>query len=112
MNLKKLFLLIAFTLIIACTFSSGSKTVAGDIGGKEETALDVVIDTTQLTGINLWIAEMYNNDRLLYAIVVTLVMAALGSIMAFGTDLVLKYFGTIILRGAQINHFSRYAFSK
>ncbi|MEJ2617700.1 MAG: hypothetical protein P8Z35_22285 [Ignavibacteriaceae bacterium] len=36
---------------------------------------------------------MYNNDRILYAVVVTLVMAALGSIMAFGTDLILKYFG-------------------
>jgi hypothetical protein len=34
----------------------------------------------------------------LYAVVVTLVMATLGSIMAFGTDLVLKYFGINVSR--------------
>ena len=57
-----------------------------------------VIETKNLSGINLWIAEIYNNDRVLYAVIVTLVMALLGSIMAFGTDLVLKYFGINVSR--------------
>jgi hypothetical protein len=97
MKLKKIFILILISLSISCVWSSG-KLYGGGVGGKEESALNVIIDTKDLTGINLWIAELYNNDRTLYAIVVTLVMATLGSIMAFGTDLVLKRFGMNVTR--------------
>ena len=98
MNTKKTFVLILLSLLFSIGLSGSTNMYAGDIGGKEETSLNVVIDTSNLTGINLWIAEMYNNDRTLYAIVVTLVMAALGSIMAFGTDLILKKFGMNVTR--------------
>lgn len=97
MKPKKIFMIFLISLNISCVFTSGN-VYGGDIGGKEETALNIVIDTKDLTGINLWIAELYNNDRTLYAIVVTLVMATLGSIMAFGTDLVLKRFGMNVTR--------------
>jgi len=90
MSLKKIITLIVFCLLFAFIYSN---SYAGEIGGKQETAISKKIDTKDLSGINLWIAELYNNDRLLYAVVVTLVMATLGSIMAFGTDLILKYFG-------------------
>lgn len=98
MNIKKIITLLTFCLIFTYILSTGSKTFAGESGGKEETSLNVVIDTKDLSGVNLWIVEMYNNDRVLYAIVVTLVMATLGSIMAFGTDLILKYFGMGVTR--------------
>ena len=89
MSAKKIIALIIFCLIFASAYSYNY----ANEGGKSEPALTKKIDTKDLSGVNLWIAELYNNDRILYAVVVTLVMATLGSIMAFGTDLVLKYFG-------------------
>jgi hypothetical protein len=91
MSIKKIITLILFCFLITCIYSNSY--AGGEIGGKQETAISKKIDTKDLSGINLWIAELYNNDRILYAVIVTLVMATLGSIMAFGTDLVLKYFG-------------------
>ncbi len=91
MSIKKIITIVLFCCIFAGTCSV--TYAGGGIGGKQETAINKKIDTKDLTGINLWIAELYNNNRLMYAVVVTSVMAALGSIMAFGTDLVLKRFG-------------------
>ena len=90
MSLKKIIILILFCFLFTCFYSN---SYASEIGGKQEAAISKKIDTKDLSGINLWIADLYNNDRVLYAVVVTLVMAALGSIMAFGTDLILKQFG-------------------
>ena len=90
MSLKKIITLIVFCFLLTCFYSD---SYASEIGGKQEAAISKRIDTKDLSGVNLWIAEMYNDDRILYAVVVTLVMATLGSIMAFGTDLILKYFG-------------------
>ena len=92
MSIKKMIALLMFCFIFICAYN-GSTYATLQHGGKQEAALNKKIETKDLSGINLWIAETYNNDRLLYAIVVTLVMATLGSVMAFGTDLVLKYFG-------------------
>lgn len=74
---------------------------ANEVGGKQETALNNKIDTKNLSGVDLIIVNLYNGDRILYAVVVTLVMASLGSIMAFGTDLVLKFFGMSV---SKISH--------
>ena len=90
MSVKKIIALILFLFVIACALNN---SYASEVGGKEVTSLDHKVDTKNLSGINLWIAELYNNNRLMYAIVVTLVMATLGTTMAFGTDLVLKMFG-------------------
>jgi hypothetical protein len=96
MSIKKIITLLIFCFIISFLYTNSYS--ASETGGKEETALNIKIDTKDLSGINLWVAEMYNDDRLLYAIFVTLVMAALGSLMAFGTDLVLKSFGMSVTR--------------
>ena len=98
MSTKKFVIFILLSMSLGLLSSAVSKTYGGEMGGKEEKALNVVIDTKDLTGVNLWIAEMYNNDRTLYAIVVTLVMAIMGSVMAFGTDLILKRFGMSVSR--------------
>ncbi len=95
MSIKKIIALLMLCCLFACFYTN---SYAGEIGGKNETALSKKIDTKDLSGINLWIAELYNNDRILYAVIVTLVMASLGSIMAFGADLVLKYFGMNVSR--------------
>lgn len=90
MSVKKIFALLLFLFVLACVFNN---SYAGDVGGKEVTSLDRKVDTKNLSGVNLWIVDMYNNNRLMYAVVVTLVMAILGTTMAFGTDLILKMFG-------------------
>jgi hypothetical protein len=90
MSSKKLLILLLFCFI---SVNINSYAYASEIGGKQETALNNKIDTQNLSGVDLLIVNLYNNDRILYAVVVTLVMASLGSIMAFGTDLVLKFFG-------------------
>ncbi len=91
MEPKKIITLLIFALLITVTYIN---TYAGEkAGSSQETVLNNKIDTKNLSGIDLFIVKLYNNDRILYAVVVTLVMAALGSIMAYGTDLVLKFFG-------------------
>ncbi len=99
MSTKKIIALLLFCFVFGCAYNISYAGVEGS--GKQETALNKKIDTKDLSGVNLWIAEMYNNDRVLYAVVVTFVMAALGSIMAFGTDLILKYFGMSV---SKISH--------
>ncbi len=96
MSIKKLILLFMLCFIFSSAYNICYAGVEG--GGKQEATISKKVDTKDLSGINLWVAELYNNDRLLYAVVVTLVMATLGSIMAFGTDLVLKYFGINVSR--------------
>ena len=96
MLIKKITALLIFCTIVSFVYINSY--AASETGGKDQTSLNITIDTKDLSGINLWIAELYNNDRILYAIVVTLVMASLGSVMAFGTDLVLKYFGINVSR--------------
>ena len=99
MSTKKIIALLLFCFLFACTYSSAYASEGA--GGKQETAISKKIDTKNLSGVNLLIADLYNNDRMLYAVVVTLVMAVLGSIMAFGTDLVLKHFGMSV---SKISH--------
>jgi hypothetical protein len=99
MSTKKIFALLMFCILFTCAYSTSY--AISETGGKQETAISKKIDTKNLSGVNLWIADLYNNDRLLYAIVVTLIMALLGSVMAFGTDLVLKYFGISV---SKISH--------
>ena len=95
MSTKKVLGLIFFCFL----FVSIPKSPAASEGSeKESTALNQKIDTSRLSGIDQWIAEMYNGDRTLYAIVVTLVMAALGASLAFLTDLVLKALGLEVSR--------------
>ncbi len=95
MSTKKMFalLFLSFLFISVPTISA-----AAGGGEKETAALNQKVDTSKLTGINRWVAEMYNGDRVLYAIVVTLVMAALGTSLAFLTDLILKSLGLEVSR--------------
>ena len=95
MYMKRIITLCLLFFVLSVAYNN---SFASEVGGKQETSLNKKVDTKNLSGINLWIAELYNNDRLMYAVVVVLVMAALGSIMAFGTDLVLKHFGINVSR--------------
>jgi len=91
-------IIILFFMCFTFAFTYSSTNVLSETGGKQETELTKKIDTKDLSGINLWIAELYNDSKVMYAIMVTLVMALVGSIIAFGADLVLKYFGMNVTR--------------
>jgi ABC-type phosphate/phosphonate transport system permease subunit len=96
MKINKLMVLLVFGLLFTYGYSTTNEVNIKN--SKQETTLNNKINTENLSGINLWVAKLYNNDRILYAIIVILVMASLGSIMAFGTDLVLKFFGMSVTR--------------
>ena len=62
-------------------------------GGKDESALTHKISTQGLSIFNKWWADMYNDQRIVYALCVTGIMLCLGVIIGFGTDYILKLFG-------------------
>jgi hypothetical protein len=68
---------------------------AASFAGEHEEAgnFEHVVNTDGLSGINLFLATLYNEHRLAYAVVVTLVMAALGILVAFVTDYLLRIIG-------------------
>jgi len=56
-------------------------------------ALDQKVSLEGLTGISLFFARTYNENLLLYAIYCTVLMAVVGIIIAYVTDIVLKSLG-------------------
>jgi hypothetical protein len=55
-------------------------------GGEPATALQYHVDTSNLTGSNLMLANLYNDHRVLYAAATTVGMAAFGIAIAFCVD--------------------------
>ena len=68
-------------------------------GGEPATGLVHHVDTSRLSGLNLLLGQLYNDQRLLYAIVTTAAMAALGVCIAFFVDLLLGQLGFRVTRG-------------
>jgi ABC-type phosphate/phosphonate transport system permease subunit len=102
MSLKKIVMLSALIGTFICVPSFQLQTLQNAFAGeKDETALTMKAKTEKLSGINLFIANLYNEDRVLYAALVTVVMAVLGTSLAFLTDLALKALG---LEVARISH--------
>jgi len=63
------------------------------LGVEKEGYLEVKVDISQLSGISLWLVNIYNDDRVVFAIIVTLAMATIGMSIALLTDLILKALG-------------------
>ena len=55
--------------------------------------LDRKIDIANLSGIDLFLAKTYNENLLLYAVICTVSMAALGIIIAYPVDMILGAMG-------------------
>lgn len=82
-------------MLMAGIFIVGAITPAlasGDGHGDTE-ELKYEVDLEGKTGFNLFLAEIYNNNRLLYALVVTVTMAVLGMVVAQITEQVLRLIG-------------------
>lgn len=56
-------------------------------------ALEKKVNLANLSGINLFFANWYNDNMWVYAIIVTVLMGAVGGIIAFVTDIFLKMVG-------------------
>jgi ABC-type phosphate/phosphonate transport system permease subunit len=99
MTFKRIVSAVLLSVMLVCTIPVIDQAARNAMASeKEETALSLKIDTKKLSGINLVIARMYNEDRVLYAAMVTIVMAVLGTVLAFLTDLVLKALGLEVSR--------------
>jgi len=87
--LRLLITLLIISITIACLVTP---VFAG--GGHGETGtLEHVVSLEDKTGLSLLLAELYNDNRLLYALVVTATMAFLGAVVAQITEFVLKLIG-------------------
>ena len=71
------------------------------LGVEKEGNLTTKVDIANLSGFNLWIVNLYNDERLVFAILVTVVMAVVGMTVAILADVVLKLFG---LEVSKIEH--------
>jgi ABC-type nitrate/sulfonate/bicarbonate transport system permease component len=60
---------------------------------KEVGVLPQKISVDNLSGISFWLAGLYNDERLYYSLLVTLIMGVVGLSIGFVTDLILKIFG-------------------
>ena len=99
MTFRRIVSAVLLSVMLVCTFPVIDQAARNAMANeKEETTLSLKIDTKKLSGINLVIARMYNEDRVLYAAMVTIVMAVLGTVLAFLTDLVLKALGLEVSR--------------
>ena len=70
-------------------------------GDEPATALDYRVDTSILTGSNLMLANLYNDNRVMYAAVTTVGMAFFGIAIAFVVDGLL---GKLGLKVSKVEH--------
>ena len=86
-GLTELFVILC---VAVCTFIPAA--LASDEHG-EGGNLEHVVATDSLSGFSLFLADLYNEHRLLYALVVTATMALLGVMVALIADYVLRLVG-------------------
>ncbi len=70
-------------------------------GGEAAGALQHRVDTTALRSGDLLLATLYNDHRVVYALVTTLGMAVCGFAIAITTDVVLGHLGLRASRAAE-----------
>ncbi|MGC8595731.1 MAG: hypothetical protein ACP5US_05685 [Candidatus Kryptoniota bacterium] len=102
MKLSTTALLICLCTLITCLtpviVGNFNDAYSFQVTHKQEGSFENRVNTDKLSGVEYIIANIYNNNRLMYAIIVTLVMAILGTVMSYLTDLVLKALGLEVSR--------------
>lgn len=61
--------------------------------GAEGEPIPDKVPLDKLSGVSLWLAQLYNDEKLLFALLVTVTMGLVGIILGYLTDIVLKIFG-------------------
>jgi hypothetical protein len=80
-------------LVVMAVLASGVITVAIAGGGEDTGKLEHKVSLEGKTGVNLLLAKWYNENRLVYALVVTATMAVLGIVVGQITELTLRLIG-------------------
>lgn len=75
-------------LIVICMFP-----LSFFLGVEKEGQLSLQVNTANLKGIAQWLAGIYNSNRMLFAVIVTVTMATVGIVIAFIADIILKALG-------------------
>lgn len=81
-----------FSALILNFLLLGAPTLVWAAAEKAET-LEKKVNLANLSGINLFFAQWYNENMWVYALIVTALMGAVGGIIAFVTDIFLKMVG-------------------
>jgi hypothetical protein len=80
-------------VIVAILGLLPSLAAAGGEGLEVPEAVNKKVPLEGLSGINLWVSQLYNDNLWLYAVICTVAMGIVGVVIAFGTDLILKTLG-------------------
>lgn len=86
-------LLVLLPAVLICVLGAVAPACASGDGHGDTAELKHVVDLEGKTGFSLFMARLYNNNRLLYALFVTAVMAVMGIVVAKFTGLVLRLIG-------------------
>jgi asparagine N-glycosylation enzyme membrane subunit Stt3 len=84
---------IPFTLFIILIFQLIPHLVMAGGEGEKPELLETKVNLEGLSGISLFFARTYNENLWMYAIYCTILMAVVGILIAFVTDLILKAMG-------------------
>jgi len=77
----------------ACALGCGLPLLSAAATGTPATALPQHVDTSNLTNSDLLLATLYNEHRVLYAVLTTLAMAVFGLVIAIAMDSLLGQLG-------------------
>jgi len=97
-HLKQIFIFLSSFLFL---FIAGSLFAYAGGGGGNEAELTEKVSTEGLDGFNLWLVNLYNDSRLLLALVTVACMGIVGITIAYITEIILKMFG---LQVSKIDH--------
>jgi hypothetical protein len=88
MKLKELKTVLPWILIVIMLFP-----LSFYLGVDNEGQLTRQVNTAKLTGIDQWLANIYNSQKFVFAIIVTTTMATVGILFALIADIILKVLG-------------------
>lgn len=91
---------IALGCLAAGLAAAGPAPARGSGGEEDAAVLTHEARTEGLSGLNLWLARLYNGDKWVFAAVVTVTMALMGALIAVVVDFVLKRLGLDVKRMA------------
>ena len=80
-------------VVVTVSIASGIISLAIAGGGEEAGKLEHKVSLEGKTGANLLLARWYNENRLVYALVVTATMAVLGIVVGQITEFTLRIMG-------------------
>ncbi|MBI5526458.1 MAG: hypothetical protein HY897_08990 [Deltaproteobacteria bacterium] len=81
---------VALAFVLAHFFS---RLCAASEGLDVPEALERKVPLDGLTGLSRFFASTYNDNLTLYAVICTVIMAIVGIVIAYGTDVILKAMG-------------------